>query len=582
MLIIGVTIVRNESDVIEAFVRHNLRFLDELQVIDNASTDTTWTILTRLAQELDGVVLGSSAHRDHRQESIFTAVMQQLSRDAEFDFAIPLDADEFIHSDSRKTFEDDLAKIARGEMGALPWVTYVPMPDDDWTEPDLRRRITHRRVTEPSQTFKVVIPHALALDPTFRLVPGSHDAIRGDVDRVPWKILETTSLAHFPVRSPDQLISKALLGEWALSMKLGRGKNEGEQWRKLTSRFARNPTISREELCKIAVSYDAKEAADHVLDPLGICEDTRLKWPHLIDVDVLKRVVQFTSSHFKGLSRTPFETDFMAINRTADGVIGYHQTDTVIGRSIRLCGEWAADELRLLTGLVASGDNIIDVGANIGTHAVALAARVGPAGLVHAFEPQRLIYQMLCANAALNGLTNIVAHLAGVGEKAGTAMIPRTDLAKGGNFGEFRLQQNVGDESVPIVTLDELILPRVRLIKIDVESMEKQVLLGSSALIARDRPLIFAENNIPENSEALIQALFDLGYLCWWHFADYYNPNNFYGRQENIFSRVDRPEINLLCMHESTLVPMVGLAPVVSAGETWQEGFRRQPGKLGA
>ena len=179
---------------------------------------------------------------------------------------------------------------------------------------------------------------------------------------------------------------------------------------------------------------------------------------------------------------------------------------------------------------------------------MAFGKLVGDTGAVHAFEPQRLTFQLLCANAALNGLTNIRSHQQAVGDAPGEVRVPLPDLRRGGNIGAFSLENAQDGETVPVVTLDSMGLRSVKLIKIDVEGMEATVLSGARKLIAMTQPVIFVENNIPAKSRDLIQLLFDLGYRCWWHLASYYNPNNFYANPHNIFAVVDRPEINLLCL----------------------------------
>ena len=47
----GVSMVRNEADVIELWARYNLRALDSLHVIDHGSEDNTVVILQQLQAE---------------------------------------------------------------------------------------------------------------------------------------------------------------------------------------------------------------------------------------------------------------------------------------------------------------------------------------------------------------------------------------------------------------------------------------------------------------------------------------------------------------------------------------------------
>ena len=99
----------------------------------------------------------------------------------------------------------------------------------------------------------------------------------------------------------------------------------------------------------------------------------------------------------------------MRIKRCIHGLMLYNASDTFIGRSLDLYGEYSIGEFTFLEQVLHPGMVAIDVGANIGCLSVFMAQRVAPGGSVIAIEPQRFLFQMLCANAAINGLTNIHA-----------------------------------------------------------------------------------------------------------------------------------------------------------------------------
>jgi FkbM family methyltransferase len=216
----------------------------------------------------------------------------------------------------------------------------------------------------------------------------------------------------------------------------------------------------------------------------------------------------------------------------------YNRHDVHIGRSLELYGEWAESELELLGLFLTAGDLVLDVGANVGTHTVFFARRVGAGGRVHAFEPQRIVFQTLCANVALNSLTNVHAHQAAVGRAAGTARLPPIDYHQAANFGGVALDGVTEGESVPVMSLDELDLPRCKLLKMDVEGMELAALEGARSLIERCRPMIYLENNDARRSRALIEALAAHRYRLFWHFSRFYNPQNFAGNADNVFGKL--------------------------------------------
>ena len=89
----------------------------------------------------------------------------------------------------------------------------------------------------------------------------------------------------------------------------------------------------------------------------------------------------------------------------------YNSHDRFIGRSLDLYGEFSEGEAVLFQKILRPGMFVVEVGANLGAHTVVLAQAVAPGGGVLAFEPQRLIFQTLCANLAINSIPNVDAAL---------------------------------------------------------------------------------------------------------------------------------------------------------------------------
>src|SRR5580692_3177490 len=85
-------------------------------------------------------------------------------------------------------------------------------------------------------------------------------------------------------------------------------------------------------------------------------------------------------------------------------------------------------------------------------------------GVVHSFEPQRMMFYALCGTAALNDLENLFVHFNGAGADKGFLKIPRIDYGKPQDFGMVSLARQDGIdeyERVPIAVIDELELPRL-------------------------------------------------------------------------------------------------------------------------
>jgi FkbM family methyltransferase len=215
--------------------------------------------------------------------------------------------------------------------------------------------------------------------------------------------------------------------------------------------------------------------------------------------------------------------------------------DHHVSRHLNVYGEWAERELQLFLSIVKRGDIVIDAGANIGAFTVPLANAVGPSGRVHAFEPQRIINQRLNANVALNDLYNVDIYLAALGNESGLLNVPLIDYSQEGNFAAISLADptmfdGMLHESVPVLTLDSVDFSRQAsgskntcpsFIKVDVELMETQVLLGARNLIRRCHPILYLENPCVKTSLPLINLVYELGYIPYWDIQATFNPDSF-------------------------------------------------------
>lgn len=273
------------------------------------------------------------------------------------------------------------------------------------------------------------------------------------------------------------------------------------------------------------------------------------------------------------------ENQHIAVKRCKHGVFMLNRNDAFIGKSLDQYGEWCDFEIQLLRRYIAPGDVVIDCGANIGTHAVAFANLVGPAGRVYAYEPQRRNFLMLSGNVALNGLDNVFCRQQAAGDVDGQlAMPPLPSADTHFNFGGLP-KEGTPDETVPVVRLDSLALSACRLIKVDVEGMEAEVLNGARDLITRCRPLIYVENNSAESSKRLGPLLNAIGYRAWWSLFWYFDPRNFYANPVNCFENV-MPSTNLLCIPTELNLELTGHQPFLGESDDWKAAVLRNGGHI--
>ena len=169
-------------------------------------------------------------------------------------------------------------------------------------------------------------------------------------------------------------------------------------------------------------------------------------------------------------------------------------------------------ELRLLSFLVDSTRNALDIGANKGVWSEVLREKCTH---VHAFEPNPKMFSLLKSGAG----RNVTCHQIALSDSSGVAefRVPRGRSGnysnQGGSLSSDKVSENYGQVSVETLRLDDMDVGRVGFMKIDVEGFEMQVLDGASKIIARDKPVMIIEieechNKRPiEESIAKVEAL---------------------------------------------------------------------------
>lgn len=157
---------------------------------------------------------------------------------------------------------------------------------------------------------------------------------------------------------------------------------------------------------------------------------------------------------------------------------------------------------------------IFDIGANIGTFTTWMA-KAFPNGKIYSFEPQRQVFQMLSGNAAINNLYNVYTYNIGLGKENTKIEFEEPNYFEKNDYGTFSLVENVISQTtnnkivVQINTLDWFVeyynVPKIHLLKIDVEGMDLDVLIGAAKTIKKHFPVIFIEHS--DNRKSIIEDI---------------------------------------------------------------------------
>ncbi len=231
----------------------------------------------------------------------------------------------------------------------------------------------------------------------------------------------------------------------------------------------------------------------------------------------------------------------LTLHTARHGDLFHFADDSVIGASLARYGEWAEQELHLLHQLVRPGDTVIDAGANVGCHTLALARFVGSEGRVIAIEAQPAMFDLLATNVTLNGATWARCVFALADQASGATSFALDLAAPEGNYGAVSFADGQRRHAVgaclpvAILALDDLGLERCALLKIDVEGMELDVLRGAERLLLECAPHLYFEQATDRNRAQIFALLRGLGYQLYWHVANPFNRANFNGAYVNMF-----------------------------------------------
>ncbi|SFP71205.1 FkbM family methyltransferase [Hymenobacter arizonensis] len=184
---------------------------------------------------------------------------------------------------------------------------------------------------------------------------------------------------------------------------------------------------------------------------------------------------------------------------------------------------------------LSPGDFSIDIGANIGHTTVQMSLASGAKGLTLGFDPNPYVYEILSENAGLNPEhTRIDALNLAISEEDNEFFYNSSEASfnKGGislesdnKHGKYALSTKVKG-----VNLEQFLekeypdyLGRLKLIKIDTEGYDKEIIRSISGLLKKYKPVVITEcfgKNKPEEKYEQFELLKELGYSMY-YFADF-------------------------------------------------------------
>jgi FkbM family methyltransferase len=298
-----------------------------------------------------------------------------------------------------------------------------------------------------------------------------------------------------------------------------------------------------------------------ILKQSGVDESARLSQPYRrwLAVDHwltrLKSQWRYLSSQ-KSFCRAPVATTIRLILWRIRCLLGWPATVTLspwnvrmflpadwrgIAKLIYAFGEHYEPELAYLKQVLSPGSTFVDAGACYGIYTLAASTIVGTQGRVIAFEPAARAFRVLQHNLELNGLTNVLAYPAALGEKQGKAWLYRHPNVGCDSLGRDGSFTDMGEE-VAIRSLDDVLrrvaISRVDMMKLDVQGAEELLLRGALATLRAHHPVVIFEV-YPEGTIPLGLAPYGA-----WQLLEELGYQFFFVEGDETLTRVESPPVN--------------------------------------
>lgn len=272
--LISYTMVKNEEDIIEVFIRKNLEILDHMYISDNLSQDRTRRILNNLIDEGLPITLWDDLDPRHLQSKKTTNAYHKISQEDNFDGIFFIDSDEFLLGNREEII--DFFKV--GRIYEVERIRYI-INDLEEDEKSFFKKMEYR--LKKFESSKSMIFHDKKEYRNIRIGEGNHYIYHHG--KALNNGLLNLKIAHFPMRTKEQFIRKNLLGWLSLMQINPNALNEknpvGKHWRDAYQFILdRDCTLSNQEFYRYLYKVDTFEEMSKVLVHQPIVSKHLLKY----------------------------------------------------------------------------------------------------------------------------------------------------------------------------------------------------------------------------------------------------------------------------------------------------------------
>ncbi len=280
----------------------------------------------------------------------------------------------------------------------------------------------------------------------------------------------------------------------------------------------------------------------------------------------LKGAYRFTKFISKLLLSAPEKIKIPQIIHTYSGLNFWieHLIEPGVEKELYYHGIYEAGTLHVLKSCLQPGDCFMDIGSNVGLMTVVAAQQVGPTGVVYAFEPEPRVSAILTKNIEINALQNVRVNNFALGSVPGNLMLyPQDEISLGSATLTNNAPQAATGINVKVETLDNFLnknnITKIKMLKIDVEGWELEVLKGARQLLARSvAPILCVEYSRLSHKDTHTEDIYDfLGSINKYRIFKLKKTKEWISKLVEINNRTGLPDHdNLFCFLPSQLAKL--------------------------
>ncbi|MFV8827443.1 glycosyltransferase family 2 protein [Alkalihalobacterium sp. APHAB7] len=279
-----VSMVKNEADIIESFVRYHLCIFDQIIILDNKSTDNTCHILEQLKHEGIPLTIIKDESLEFIKGKKTTKLVYDTLQKHNPDVIFLLDADEFLTSVGSNVHPREyIDQLIQDKVYYINRENYLPHSSDNMSEQFVPKRIIHK--SDDTISRKVIFTRKILKNFKINIGQGNHGLLPGNKS-VKRETLNNLKIAHFPFRSIEHFKSKVIIGWIANLSRHDRKEKDSLPWKHWFNKVRANPDITFAEL------FANKQFTRKPIN-LSFCNEIKMKYSKKNEVCFMKNLLNY-------------------------------------------------------------------------------------------------------------------------------------------------------------------------------------------------------------------------------------------------------------------------------------------------